>query len=381
MTVAAAAQERDRAKIPEQYKWNLADIYPNEAAWRAAKDKLAAELPQLRQFQGKLASSATTLADALDRLYALDKELSRLYVYASMLADQDTRDAAHQGMRQEMVQLAAAFVAPRRRSSSRRSCAPARRRSTRSSPSEPRLKIYRFYLEDIARRAAHTLSENEEKILADAGPLAGDAVQRLRHPVERRFPVSVGDAQRRPRRQARSGGVQRPARAAQSRRSREGDVGVLQGARRLQPHVRHDDERRGAEGAVLREGEKVPDRARDGARRSEHPGVRLHASRRRREPQPAGLSPLPEAAQADDGPRRAPLLRPLRAARRLGEARIHAGGSAEARPRGGRAARPRVSGDDSARVQRALDRPAAERRASAPAPTRTAAPTTSTRTC
>ena len=106
LAAAATAQERDRAKIPDKYKWNLADIYPTEAAWRAAKDKLAADLPQLRQFQGKLASSAATLADALDKLYAFDKELSRLYVYASMLADQDTRDATHQGMQQEMVQLA-----------------------------------------------------------------------------------------------------------------------------------------------------------------------------------------------------------------------------------------------------------------------------------
>ena len=360
LTVAAAAQERDRAKIPEQYKWNLADIYPNEAAWRAAKDKLAAELPQLRQFQGKLGSSAATLADALDTLYALDKELSRLYVYASMLADQDTRDATHQGMRQEMVQLAAAFAAEAA------FIEPELLRAGKATlerflASEPRLKIYRFYLEDIARRAAHTLSDDRGEDSRRRRPARGRAVRRLRHPVERRFPVPVGDAQRRPHRQARSGGVQRSARAAQSRRSREGDGGVLQGARRLQPHVRHDDERRGAEGAVLREGAEVPDRARDGARRPEHPGLRLHAPRRRREPQPAGLSPLPEAAQADAGPRRAALLRPVRAARRLGEARILAGGSAEARPRRGRAARPRVSGDDSARVQRAVDRPAAER--------------------
>jgi oligoendopeptidase F len=68
LVVTAAAQERDRARIPDQYKWNLADIYADEAAWRAAKDKLAGELPQLRQFQGKLASSAATLADALDKL-------------------------------------------------------------------------------------------------------------------------------------------------------------------------------------------------------------------------------------------------------------------------------------------------------------------------
>ena len=49
LVAAVTAQERDRAKIPDQYKWNLADIYADEAAWRAAKDKLAAELPQLRQ--------------------------------------------------------------------------------------------------------------------------------------------------------------------------------------------------------------------------------------------------------------------------------------------------------------------------------------------
>jgi oligoendopeptidase F len=172
LAAAAAAQERDRAKIPAQYTWNLADIYPTEAAWRAAKEKLSAGLPALRQFQGKLASSAKTLADALDALYALDKELSRLYVYASMLADQDTRDAKHQGMRQEMVQLAAAF------SAEAAFIEPELLRAGKAAldgfvTSEPRLKIYRFYVEDVARRAAHTLTENEEKILAAAGPVGG----------------------------------------------------------------------------------------------------------------------------------------------------------------------------------------------------------------
>src|SRR5712664_3412716 len=83
LTVTVATQERDRARIPDEHKWNLADLYPNEAAWRAAKDKLGAEIPQIKQFEGRLVSSASTLADALDREYALDKALSRLDVYAS----------------------------------------------------------------------------------------------------------------------------------------------------------------------------------------------------------------------------------------------------------------------------------------------------------
>jgi len=49
MTLATAAQERDRSKIDDKYKWNLADIYPSESVWRAAKDKLAAAVALARR--------------------------------------------------------------------------------------------------------------------------------------------------------------------------------------------------------------------------------------------------------------------------------------------------------------------------------------------
>ena len=65
----------------------------------------------MRTFQGKLGSSAQLLADALEDTSRLDKEIARLSVYASMLADQDTREAGPQGMQQEMQQLAADFKA------------------------------------------------------------------------------------------------------------------------------------------------------------------------------------------------------------------------------------------------------------------------------
>lgn len=172
LTFQVGAQERERSQIPDQYKWNLADVYPSTDAWRAAKAKVAADLPNLKEYQGRLGASARTLADAMETLFALDKELSRVYVYASMLADQDTRDASHEGMRQEMVQLAAAFGAE---------AAYVEPEILRFAPgtvarfvtAEPRLKPFQFYLEDIARRAPHTLSPSEEKILADASPLAG----------------------------------------------------------------------------------------------------------------------------------------------------------------------------------------------------------------
>jgi oligoendopeptidase F len=174
VSVTAVAQERDRAKIPDRYKWNLADIYANEAAWRAAKDKLSADIATLGSFKGKLTASPSALADAFDRLYAVAQELGRVYSYASLLADQDTRVSTNQGMRQEMVQVAAAF------SAATSYVDPEILRAGKPTidkflAAEPRLRPYRMRLEDTVRRAAHTLSDNEEKLLADALPMAGSA--------------------------------------------------------------------------------------------------------------------------------------------------------------------------------------------------------------
>ncbi|MCM3879057.1 MAG: oligoendopeptidase F [Vicinamibacterales bacterium] len=171
-SLTALAQERDRAKIPEKYRWDLTQIYASDAAWRAAKDKLQAEIPQLSSFKGRLGTSAETLAGALDRVFAMRKELSRLWTYASCQADQDTRDSEHQGMRQQMTQLdaeleaEASFIEPEILRVSRSAL-------QSFAASQPRLKsTYKFYLDDLARRAEHTLSDAEEKILANMGPLA-----------------------------------------------------------------------------------------------------------------------------------------------------------------------------------------------------------------
>jgi len=174
LTLLVAAQERDRSKIPDKYKWNLADIYPSDAAWRGAKDAFAAEIPSLAKYKGKLMSSPAMLADALETLSSKSKEMRRLATYAGLLADQDTRDSAHQGMRQEMTQVGATFGAeasffdPEILKAGKAVI-------EKFVAAEPRLKPYRHELDDLVRRSAHTLSDSEEKILADARPMAGSA--------------------------------------------------------------------------------------------------------------------------------------------------------------------------------------------------------------
>ena len=176
------AQERDRSKIADQYKWNLADIYPSDAAWKEAKQRLtesnpAAErsvsIPALKKYKGTLNSSAQQLLGCLDLVTELNKEFARLYSYASMSLDQDTKVQLYLGMQQEMSQLGASFSAE---------AAFIEPEILKIDPAkvqgfikgEKKLEIYKHYLDDILRRRAHTGTEGEEKIVADAG-LMSDA--------------------------------------------------------------------------------------------------------------------------------------------------------------------------------------------------------------
>ena len=128
----------------------------------------------MRAFEGRLGHDAGTLADALELMSRLDKEISRLYVYASMVADEDSRLSEPQGMQQEMQNLYASFGAQAS------FVEPELLRVGAATiegflAAEPRLAPFAFLLRDVVRRAAHTLSDAEEKLLADASPLASSA--------------------------------------------------------------------------------------------------------------------------------------------------------------------------------------------------------------
>jgi len=163
----AGAQQKERSAVPDRFKWDLTQIYPSDQAWRAAKEKLAANVPMIREYKGHLAESPQKLADALELTSRMAKEFSRLYVYASMTSDQDTRVSLYQGMQQEMGQLGATFGAETSYVEPEiLKIDPAKVDSFING--EPRLKVYNFYLHDILRRRAHTLSDAEEKILASS---------------------------------------------------------------------------------------------------------------------------------------------------------------------------------------------------------------------
>lgn len=165
------AQPRNRSDVAKKDTWRLEDLYGSEDSWRDAKDTFVKALDGVSQYKGKLAASADALSACLHLASDLDKTLWRLYSYASMKSDLDTRVSRTMGMKQEMDQLRTrfksitSFIQPELVKLSSADI-------DRFIRERPELETYRFYLSDIQRRKEHKLSVKEERIVAEAGMMA-----------------------------------------------------------------------------------------------------------------------------------------------------------------------------------------------------------------
>jgi oligoendopeptidase F len=171
LQVQAFAQTRERAEIPEQYKWKLEDLYASDEAWNEAKQELVSRFDEVTKYKGKLADSASELLACMEFDSEVSKEFERLYCYASMKSDEDKGNSKYLAMEQQMQQLGtdynskAAFITPEIAAMDKETI-------DRFIEQEPDLKIYKMFLYDVLRTKAHTLSDKEEKILAEAGLMA-----------------------------------------------------------------------------------------------------------------------------------------------------------------------------------------------------------------
>lgn len=96
--MATSKKIRSRDEIEQKYKWNLRAMYPDEAEWE--KDyKDAEEMAEsFTSFSGHLGDSAQALLDAFAARDALWQKVEKVYVYARMKRDEDTRAAKYQAM-------------------------------------------------------------------------------------------------------------------------------------------------------------------------------------------------------------------------------------------------------------------------------------------
>ncbi|MBX9744127.1 MAG: oligoendopeptidase F [Chlamydiales bacterium] len=161
------AGPKSRSEIPEQVKWDLAPLYPSFVEWekdfqllKGQEDKV--KWPKLAAYKGKLADPLS-LAELLEELFTLDRQLSKLSTYAHLKLDEDLGNDVnkhHMGLISQLghdFQLEISWIEPELLSINR---------LEQMIKEAPHLKPFQFYLEKVARKKAHMLPVEQEELLA-----------------------------------------------------------------------------------------------------------------------------------------------------------------------------------------------------------------------
>lgn len=160
-----------RSEIPAEDKWAIEDLFVSDEAWEQELTTLEQASAAMADYEGRLAESAQTLFEYLQQVEQVDVKADRLGNYCYRRSDEDTRDSATQAMSGKYM---AAVVALSAASSFATPEIMAIDEQTLQSfyAACPELERYRRYLTDLRRRKAHTLSAQEERLLAAAGEMA-----------------------------------------------------------------------------------------------------------------------------------------------------------------------------------------------------------------
>ncbi|MEG2541285.1 MAG: oligoendopeptidase F, partial [Clostridia bacterium] len=161
---------KNRKDVLDKFKWKLEDIFPSNEAWEESFFDVTEVINKVSSFQDRL-SDDDVLLECLTFDTAVSHDLSRLYQYARMRRDEDTRVDLYQGMsdRAEMLSVKfsslSSFITPEINSFSEEKLVMLK--------DSKRFHDYSVYFEEIIRNKNIILSKKEEKLLGELGIFAG----------------------------------------------------------------------------------------------------------------------------------------------------------------------------------------------------------------
>ena len=161
----------ERTEIAEPYTWDLNHFYSSMGEWRAERDACAVVVDEMASMRGKISESPAQLVAFLKKQEALVQQLERVFAYTMLMRDQDTREAAPQGMFQEASNLAVklgestAWAEPE-------ILGMPDGQLMKWCKETPELQIYEHSFTNMLRQQKYVLSAREEEILAMAGKIS-----------------------------------------------------------------------------------------------------------------------------------------------------------------------------------------------------------------
>ena len=160
-----------RSEVPEEFTWNLKDLFESDELWLKEMDELKAKAKEAASFEGRLGESAEMLLKYFRESDDLSVRLSTFYGYASQKGDEDTSNSFYQDLRGKAMSVYVAIASASAFADAEIMAIP-EETLNRFFEEEPELETYRRPIEKIRRKAAHILSAKEEALLAAAGEIS-----------------------------------------------------------------------------------------------------------------------------------------------------------------------------------------------------------------
>ena len=163
-----------RNEINEKDTWDLSTIFETDQKWEEELALLTEDTKQAASLEGHLLDSAESLLDITERYLDLSRRLEKLYVYAHMKNDQDTRVAKYQEYYAKAMALYSqldqvfSFYEPE-------FMAITEDQYQNFLTEEPKLQPYKHFFDKLLQNKDHVLSQREEELLAGAGEIFGAA--------------------------------------------------------------------------------------------------------------------------------------------------------------------------------------------------------------
>jgi len=153
-----------RSKVKKNQTWNAESVFASPEAFDAEVKSLVESLEAIKQLQGHLSESPDNLLKAMDLVETLSKRGAKVQVYATMSSAVDTgnqQGAALSGRAMSalaQVGAAAAFIDPEL-------LAIGETKLRQWLKDDPRLSLYKYYVDDLFRRQAHVRAAEVEELL------------------------------------------------------------------------------------------------------------------------------------------------------------------------------------------------------------------------
>ena len=163
-----------RNEINEKDTWDLSTIFETDQKWEEELALLTEDTKEAASLEGHLLDSAESLLNITERYLDLNRRLEKLYVYAHMKNDQDTRVAKYQEYYAKAMTLYSqldqvfSFYEPEFMTITEE-------QYQNFLAEEPKLQPYKHFFDKLLQNKEHVLSQREEELLAGAGEIFGAA--------------------------------------------------------------------------------------------------------------------------------------------------------------------------------------------------------------